>query len=107
MVLGGTLGIFQVDQAYSEMCGVEPKLPPQISRQEDGLLQLSFFGVQTKVDMEKMGQDCQRFAKKAEQALFAFHSSLLHLLRLDGAEKEAHPFHHQSPSEQLMQMQLI
>lgn len=107
MVLVGTLGIFQVDQAYSEMCGVESKLPPQISRQEDGLLQLSFFGVQTKVDMEEMGQVCQRFAKKAEQALFAFHSSLLHLLRLDGTEKEGTPFHRQPPSDQPMQMQLI
>lgn len=59
MVMGGTLGVFQVDQAYSDMCRVESKLPPQISRQENGLFQLSFLGMQTEINVEEIGQVCQ------------------------------------------------
>lgn len=96
-----------MDQAYSDMCGVESKLPPQISRQEDGLFQLSFLGMQTEINVEEIGQACQTYSKKAEEGFLAFYSSLLHLLGLDGAEKKGSPFHRQPHSQSPMQVQLI
>lgn len=106
IVMGGTLGVFQVDQAYSDMCGAEPKLPPQISRQEDGLFQLSFLGMQAELNVKEIGQVCQAYSKKAEEGFLAFYSSLLHLLHLDG-EKKGSPFQRQPHSKPPMQVQLI